>query len=667
MVGAVLIVVGVAVADAVVTGDMVLISLLIVGPLLGGLTASPVATRRVAALAVIIAAGSFAWDHTLGSWRYWVPLSVVVMGSVFAAVMATYRQRLGADADRMRALSEELSSAEHQLQGILAAVDAAVTVRDINGRMVYANQAAADLLKLPDPESVMSEPPGGLMERFDVYTEDGEPVELADLGGSRVLAGERTPAPMVVRNVVRATGEERWLLNRATAVTDANGRVVMAVNLIEDITDTKRSEIAQRLLARTARTLAEGSDMSRTLQTIADAAVPSLADWAGVDLVEPGGSIRTMAVAHRDPEKVRLGWHLRNQWPVSSDEPEGLAAVIRTGEPQLIHNITDEMLVLGARDAEHLEVLRAVGLNSTMIAPIRTGGRIVGALSFVSSTSRRFDARDLELACDLGRQAGIFIDSAQLYAAQTHIAQTLQAGLIPRVLPRVEGWIVSSAYRAAGRANHVGGDFYDIVACDGGWAAIIGDVVGKGAEAAALTALARHTLAAIVESTGDLGQAIRVLNRRLRQRGGDYRSLCTIAAVLIGRDDHATVFSVGHPLPLLRRGGRVREIGRSSPMLGFIDDVEVIDTSLEIQPEDQLILYTDGVLDAIGSDERFGERRLLDTVERLDDRQRIDPAGEILTAIDAFLSHEQTDDIAIMSLTRSRVPAAWSPAVQPVT
>ena len=342
--------------------------------------------------------------------------------------------------------------------------------------------------------------------------------------------------------------------------------------------------------------------------------------------------------------------------------------MIRTGEPQLVHDITDEMLVLGAHDDEHLAVLRAVGLNSTMIAPIRAGDRILGALSFVSSTSRRFDARDLELACDLGRQAGLFIDSAQLYAAQTHIAQTLQAGLVPHALPHVDGWTVSSAYRAAGRANAVGGDFYDIVAFDGGWAAIVGDVVGKGAAAASLTALARHTLAAIVESTGDVAQALRVLNRRLRQRGGaDYRSLCTIAAVLVQRGEHATVFSVGHPLPLLHRAGTVRAVGRSSPMLGFLDDIDVTATEVEIEPGDQLVLYTDGVLDAIGTDERFGEQRLLDTVQLLGDVPPGQAAAQILAAIDQFLGREQSDDIAIMSLTRSPVPACASPTAQAVT
>ncbi|MFZ1994717.1 MAG: SpoIIE family protein phosphatase, partial [Solirubrobacteraceae bacterium] len=553
-------------------------------------------------------------------------------------------------------LSAELSTAEQQLDVILGSLDAAVTVRDRHGRMVYANQAAAKLLKLADPAAVLAHAPGGLMARFDVYTEDGEPVDITGLAGTRLLLGESAPDAMVVRNVVKATGEERWLLNKATAVVGPDGEILMAVNLIEDITETKRAEIAQRLMAETLRTLAEKADLGSTLQAIADAAVPGLADWASVNMVEESGAIRTLAIAHRDPEKVRQGWYLNQRWPAQHDESGGLGWVISTGEPQLVHEITDEMLTRRAQDPEHLGILREVGLNSAMIAPIRSGDRILGALSFVSCTSRRFDERDLELACDLGRQAGVIVDSAELQAAQSHIARTLQAGLIPRSLPAVQGWELSSAYRAAGRAVEAGGDFYDLLPFDGGWAAVIGDVVGKGTEAAALTALARHTLGAIVAATGDFAYALQVLNRRLRERTDDYRSLCTVAAVVVTDEDRVTILSAGHPLPLLRRGVAAWPVGRPSPMLGFVDDVELVSTPIGVDPGDQLILYTDGVLDAIGATGRFGETRLLETVRSLGDG--VAAAHRILGAIDGFRDSEQADDIAILSLARTPGPLA---------
>jgi serine phosphatase RsbU (regulator of sigma subunit) len=318
-----------------------------------------------------------------------------------------------------------------------------------------------------------------------------------------------------------------------------------------------------------------------------------------------------------------------------------------------VRELTPEALQAGARDAEHLEVLRAIGLSSTMIVPIRAGARILGAMSFVSSTSRRFDERDLELAGDLGRQVGVFIHNARLHAEQAEIAHVLQAGLVPDTLPELPGWEVAVAYRAAGTANEAGGDFYDVIPFGDGWAAVIGDVVGKGAEAAALTALARHTLAALLTSTGDAVQALDVLNRRLRDRGPDQRSLCTISVVTVNSDDRATLYSAGHPLPLLLRDRGVQVVGRTSPPLGVFDGLQFAPSSVNLLPGDELLLYTDGVLDAVGQDGRFGESRLMRAIigERANG---ISTPDRLLAAVDAFLLGEQNDDIAILSLVRDR-------------
>lgn len=454
---AVAIIAAILAANILVSSDRVaLTSLMIAAPLLCGLTVSVSETLAVGALAMAAAVSVFVWDTDLGSWRRWVPLAVVTIATGFAAVTALYRQRLRRNADRIRDLAVVAGLAEEQLQVILAAVDAAVTVRDRTGQMVYANQAAADLLTFRDPAAVVASAPGDSMGRFEVYTEDGDPLDLADMPGTRLLRGEPAPPAVVVRNVVKATGEERWLLNKARGVTGPDGRIELAVNLIEDVTETKRTEIAQRLLAHSARTIGEASDLDRALQELAEAAVPSLADWAAAHLLEDGRRIRTCALAHRDGERLSLGRRLRAEWPAEFDEPAGIGAVVRTGMPHLVHDIDEDQLRLLARDSAHLTSLRKIGLNSLMVTPIQSGDRILGALSFVSSTSRRFDERDLELACDLGRQIGLAIDRAELHAEQSYIARTLQAGLIPSSLPSVDGWELASAYRAAGRANAVG-------------------------------------------------------------------------------------------------------------------------------------------------------------------------------------------------------------------
>jgi GAF domain-containing protein len=641
---AVLIIACVITADALTGDEVVLIGLMTSATLLCGLAASPAATRAVGIVAVSVAAFSFVWNDNFGTWTYWVPLTVVSLSAGFGWLMAVYRQRL--------------AGADRELQAIVGAVEVAIMVRDGTGVLIYSNQAAADLLRLPDPEAVMAATSQELMDRFEVYTEDGAPIALDDLPGTRVLRGEPNPAPLLVRNIVKATGEERWLLNSAKAIGPDVGRPVMAVNLIEDLTETKRAELAQRLLAQAARRGTEPGEVAVMLQAIAEAAVPGFADWAGVDLLEDGRAVRTVAIAHPDPEMVRLGWRLRTEWPVDLETPGGIAAVVRTGRPQLVEEISDEMLEQTALDQAHLDVLRAIGLKSTMIVPLVAGTEVLGALSYVSSTARRFTRRDLDLACDLGRQLGVSVKNAQLNEERARIAQTLQASLLPEAIPKIPGWRISGVYRAAGAQNIVGGDFYDFVAFDGGWAVIIGDVVGKGAPAAALTALVRHTTAAMIESTGDPAAAMDLANRRLCERAADSLDPCTAAVVAI-TSDTAVICSAGHPLPLLRRSGDVIPLGRTSPMLGVDARSKYTTTCEKILPGDRLVLYTDGVTDAPGHSDRFGEERLIEAIRTLD-LEGIEIADAILAAVDRFLATTQPDDIAVISMVRET--AAPQPA-----
>lgn len=636
---ALLIIAGVAVADVIVGETAVLIGLMTSATLLCGLTSSPTVTRAVGIVAVSAAAVSFVWNDNLGTWTYWVPLTVVCLSAAFAWLMAVYRRQLvGADRD---------------LEAIFSTIEVAIMVRDARGALIYANQAAADLLRLPDVGAVMSATSQELMDRFEVYTEDGGIVPLEDLPGTRVLRGEPDPPPVLVRNIVKSTGEERWLLNSARAIGPEGGRPLMAVNLIEDLTETKRAELAQRLLAEAARRGTEPGDVATMLQAVAEAAVPGFADWAGVDLLEKG-RVRTVAVAHLDPEKVRLGWRLRTEWTVELDAPGGIAEVIRTGRPQLVEAISDELLEQSAQNEEHLDVLRAIGLKSTMIVPLVAGTEVLGALSYVSSTARRFGQRDLDLACDLGRQVGIAIKNTHLNEERARIAQTLQASLLPESIPEIPGWRISGVYRAAGAQNIVGGDFYDFVAFDGGWAVLIGDVVGKGAPAAALTALVRHTAATMIESTGDPAASLGLVNRRLCERGPELLDPCTAAVVAIVSDE-ALICSAGHPLPLLRRGGDVRPVGRSSPLLGVIEGAEFITTRVPLMPGDQLLLYTDGVTDAPGHSARFGEERLIEELRTLEPGAT-EIAGKVLEAVDRFLATTQPDDIAVISMVREEIP-----------
>ncbi len=557
--------------------------------------------------------------------------------------------------DRAAAPPRLDDAVSRQLGNVLDGLAEAVTVTDETGRTVYANEAAVRLLRVGSVEEVTSATPGDLMDRFDVYDERGEPVSLEQLPGSRVRAGESAPEPMLVRNVVRATGEERWLLNKTTTIADDEGRVLRVVNVIEDVTKAKRAELAQRLLAEASDALASSLDYESTLQRVAEVAVPEFADWCGVDLPSPGGVLQSVAVAHADPQKVALARRLRARYPVSLDEPGGVAAVAR-GEPSLaVAQIADEELVAYAHDEQHLAMLREIGLASLIIVPLAAGGRTLGALTLARTLPGRvFDDADLGIAEELGRRAGTAVLNARTYTEREAIAATLERGLQPPELLAPPGFAVATHYDAAGTFNEVGGDFYDAFVTDEGWMLVVGDVAGHGAEAAALTALARYTLRSAGQLTRDPARAAQQLNATLRDL--PQLSLCTAVCGHLRRMAGPTagvlltLANCGHPRPLLVRDGRVEELGGVGPMAGAFDDGSWTCAEVELRAGDALVLYTDGVLDMVGETERFGAERLQAALAGAGTSDPEALVAQLAETLERFRRGPQRDDTAIVAI-----------------
>ena len=186
----------------------------------------------------------------------------------------------------------------------------------------------------------------------------------------------------------------------------------------EHVARAEAEEAQQRLafLAEASAVLTSSLDYEATLGRIARLVVPSLADWCLVDVLEPDGTLRRLAVAHADPEKVRWAEELEDRYPTDPDSPFGAPAVVRTGEAQWMADIPDSMLVEAARDEEHLRILRELGLRSYMCVPLVARGRILGALMFVAAESgRRYTEADLALAREVAHRAGLAVDNARLY------------------------------------------------------------------------------------------------------------------------------------------------------------------------------------------------------------------------------------------------------------
>ncbi len=226
------------------------------------------------------------------------------------------------------------------------------------------------------------------------------------------------PLQMQYRFKDRRTGGYRWFLARAVPVRDEQGKVVRWFGTSTDVDDTKRAEEKSNFLAEASAQFTELNDPDSTLQKVAAVAVPVFADWCAVDMLDENRTPRRLAVRHTDPAKVRLAEELMRRYPPRPDEPRGIIHVLATGKADMMEDIPDELLVTGARDADHLRLLRELGLKSYICVPMLSRGRTLGVLTFVMAESgRRFASADLRLAEQLAQRAAIAIENANLYRA----------------------------------------------------------------------------------------------------------------------------------------------------------------------------------------------------------------------------------------------------------
>ena len=245
------------------------------------------------------------------------------------------------------------------------------------------------------------------------------PDEVADLSERwAVAASNRRTFDAQVR-LRRDDGEYRWFQLRAVPTCDDDDRLTGWVGTCTDIDDSlreARSRENQRFLAEAGQLLAGSLRYDQTIRHLADLAVPRIADWCAVDLLDAEGVLRPLAIAHVDPAKVSLVRQLLDEYPDDPDEPTGSLQVVRTGVPILVPDIAPEALMAVARDDRHRELLRGLELHSYMCVPLRTGERILGALALASSTpARRFGPEDLVFAENLAASASAAIENANLY------------------------------------------------------------------------------------------------------------------------------------------------------------------------------------------------------------------------------------------------------------
>jgi serine phosphatase RsbU (regulator of sigma subunit) len=461
----------------------------------------------------------------------------------------------------------------------------------------------------------------------------------------------------VLRPVATPGQPMRWVESRADVVV-VDGEVVGLQGLTVDVTDreevrarAERLATSAELLARSGRELAETLDPELVLRRATQLAVPEIADACEIATLEPKGLIRRRLHALLDGVvDERLARRVRA--PLAAADPvHPVAEVVRTGVTRhLRFSEPADRAGFGSPDID--TTAASFDLRHVVIVPMTVRGEIIGALSVGRGPSgRAFDDEDVRVVTELASRTALAFDNARLYSNQARIARTLQRSLVPAAL-EAPAWIELDAQSWVPEFDtDVGGDFYDAVIVGDSLIAFIGDVCGKGADAASLTALARHTLRTGLAHLDDLGAAVAWLHQAAVATVDD--SFITLVVVRFWREDgvvRGQVVNAGHPRPVIVRANGDAEVvdGAGTPV-GFSAWTAAPVVECELRRGDVFVAYTDGITDVPG-DGQLSQ----DDVLRLFASLGAAGGASMVAGLGAWVEAnrsgaERTDDIAVLS------------------
>jgi PAS domain S-box-containing protein len=504
-------------------------------------------------------------------------------------------------------------------------------------------------------EPIHGLPHGGFEGTFEAFLELVHPDDRERVADAVADALAAVSDYDIEFRVVWPDGDVHWMQGIGHVIVDESGKPARMLGLGRDVTERKRREEALAFLAEASEALSRTLDYERTLREVARLAVPRLADCCVVDILDEERSVHQLAVVHVDPQLERLVRDLERRHPSDPNlagSPMGRA--MRTGRPELVERLSDQDIRGYARDEEHLAQLRELRLGTAMYVPLTARGRTIGVLAFLAGGGRRYSQADLTLAEDLARNAGFAVDNARLYRQRSRVARTLQRSLLPPELPAIPGFDVAARYRAAGEGMEVGGDFYDLFEGERrDWAVVIGDVCGKGADAAAVTGLARYTIRTAAMREEQPSGVLRTLNdAMLRQYSQG--TFCTVVYARLTETEkgrRAVIACGGHPLPfLLTAAGEAQLVGAPGTLLGVFPDPELQDSEIAMAPGDSLILYTDGLVEYYDQNVAIGERRLAELLRESAGLGAEGIANRIELSLQESGNGQARDDIAFVVL-----------------
>jgi hypothetical protein len=474
-----------------------------------------------------------------------------------------------------------------------------------------------------------------------------------------------------------APDRRRWFLVHVTPLRSTGGAVIAHYDMTErKLAELARAEVLERERAArdAAAFIAEAMErLERSLEPdVVSAELARLgARVAGtlcfVDLVRDGTVVaRAHAVEGESPDPAAVAG-LARLAPVALPETHPVNEVAATGRSVVLDEVTGEDVERIGGSPERIAWLSALPLGSFACLPLVARGHLLGVFSVVSTRpgSFREGGPTLGLVGDLCRAAAQALDNARLYADRARTARTLQHALLPPRLPDAPGLDISARYRPA---TEVGGDFFDVFALgDGVWALAIGDVCGKGAEAAAVTALGRHTIRAAARYEDGPAGTLQALNDAILADRADMR-FCTGAFATLRRTARGAELvcaAGGHPPPVvLRRDGVAVPTCSPGTALGIVGDPVLEETTTALLPGDAVLFYTDGLTEAAAP----ARALTWEDVGRLAGPPAAG-AEELVSRLEAaaleLAGGTQRDDVAVLGLVVGPAQASSAPTAEP--
>ncbi|CCK27079.1 regulatory protein [Streptomyces davaonensis JCM 4913] len=466
---------------------------------------------------------------------------------------------------------------------------------------------------------------------------------------------------------VAAEAPSRYSNEEALRLQFAADRIALAVESarLGELERLRRGSLS--FLVEASDLLAGTLDRDQTLALMAQMTVPTLATWCAVYTIADQASEPYLSyVLHEDEELIDGIKSLLSKIAPPDPVPTP-GARIWSAPAEAAHEaaLRTSMRSLGLGSVPRvssgigptLATASAVG-GETVVLPLVARNRVIGMLTLGKPTDEHFRQEILELAEDLSRRAALALDNARLYSERTAISQSLQRSLLPPELPVIDGVEVEVIYRAAGEGNEVGGDFYDVFPIsDGAYGFAIGDVCGTGPNAAAVTGLARHALRLLAREGLSGPAVLERLNSAILDEGARSRFLTLLYGELRPQDDGSAELKVvcaGHPLPLrLRQDGTVEPAAEPQPLLGVMEDLELYEQTVTLDPGDVLLCVTDGVTERREGSRMLGDDGLTDVLTTCTGLTAGAVAARIMRAVERFASDAPSDDMAILAM---RVP-----------